>query len=363
MQPDSLITLNHTRYSLAELQQLCHKKLNENAPQWEKDIYAFIRQWLEERDSIEVQTSGSTGIPKRILLKKAWMDYSARQTCNFFGLNADNTALLCLPAAYIAGKMMIVRAFVSGFNLITQAPEGNPFLNLEEKTDFAAITPFQLHQSLPMLVSNPMVKTIIVGGGEINPALESEIRDLTTEIFATYGMTETSSHIALKKVNGLNKDNYFRVMGDTQIKTDERGCLTIYNPNLFDGWLITNDMVQIKDDKQFRWLGRYDNIINSGGIKISPEEIEQAVSQLREEKMMVTSIPDAKLGEAVVLVIERKKLADSEKENLFRKMEEILPPYHQPKKIVCLEKIPLTETGKPDRLKISQRVATTLAKD
>lgn len=363
MQSDRLITLNHTRYSLAELQHLCHKKLNGNTLQWERDIYAFIKQWLDESDGIEIQTSGSTGIPKRIQLKKNRMEYSARQTCNFFGLDAGSTALLCLPAAYIAGKMMIVRAFISGFNLITRAPEGNPFLNLKEKIDFAAITPFQLHQSLPTLAGTPQGKTIIVGGGEINPVLEKKVRLLSADIFATYGMTETSSHIAIKKVNGPNRDRFFRVLGDTQIKTDERGCLTISNPNLVDGWLITNDLVQIKNDKQFRWLGRYDNIINSGGIKISPEEIEQAVSQLREEKMMVTSIPDARLGEALVLVIEKEILAESEKENLFRKMEEMLPPYHQPKKIVCLKKLPLTETGKPDRLKISSMVATTFAND
>ncbi len=357
MQQTTTITINHIRYPLAELQQLCKEKQSGETAQWEKDIYAFIRNWLDENETLEVHTSGSTGKPKKIKLRKTWMKYSAVQTCNFFGLNQNSSALLCLPACYIAGKMMIVRAFVSGFNLITCPPEGNPFHHLTEKVDFAAVTPFQLHQSLATLSNSPSVKTLIVGGGEISPTLSTQIRQLDINIYATYGMTETSSHIALKRVNGQNPESFYRVIGDTQIKRDDRSCLTICNPHLFEGWLVTNDLVSIEDERHFRWLGRYDNIINSGGLKISPEEIVQAVSHLRKEKMIITSKPHPKLGQAVVLVLENTALTNQEKDILEKEMKNILPVHHLPKEILCLEEFPLTATGKPDRLKIASLVA------
>ncbi|TVQ06695.1 MAG: long-chain fatty acid--CoA ligase [Bacteroidetes bacterium] len=357
MQQITTITINHIRYPLAELQQLCKEKQSGETAQWEKDIFAFISIWLDENETLQVYTSGSTGKPKKIKLRKSWMKYSAGQTCNFFGLNQNSSALLCLPASYIAGKMMIVRAFVSGLNLITCPPEGNPFHHLTEIVDFAAVTPFQLHQSLATLANSPAVKTLIVGGGEISPALSTQARQLDINIYATYGMTETSSHIALKRVNGQNPERFFRVIGDTQIKRDERNCLTICNPHLFEGWLVTNDIVSIEDDRHFRWLGRYDNIINSGGLKISPEEIEQVISHLREDKMIVTSKPHPKLGQALVLVLENRALTHQEKGLLEKEMKNILPVYHLPKEILALEHFPLTATGKPDRMKIASLVA------
>ena len=323
--------------------------------QWERDIYTFIQDWLADQEYIVVKTSGSTGEPKIIRLKKKWLEYSATQTCKFFNLNKQSTALLCLPAAYIAGRMMIVRAFVSGMNLITVEPSSNPFINhpfihsSNPRLDFTAITPFQLHQSLQNLKTNPLVKSIIVGGGEINKSLEREVQELLVDIYATYGMTETSSHIALRRVNGSEREDYYTVIGHTTIGLDERGCLAIENPNLFDGKLITNDLVEIVDPNKFRWLGRYDNIINSGGIKIIPEEIEQSIANLIPKAMIISSIPNEKLGEAVVLVMEGDVLPEEEKENLLSHIEELVHPYAVPKQILNLPQIPKTPTGKFDR--------------
>ena len=355
MPQKAIITLNHTRYTPPALKQLCSEKMKGDTAQWEKDIFSFISLWLQMDNSIEVHTSGSTGKPKKIELRKAWMEYSARQTCRFFGLDANSSALLCLPAAYIAGKMMIVRAFVSGFNLIIRPPEGNPFENLDEKVDFGAITPFQLHQSLKTLKQHSTARTLIVGGGEISPSLEAEIRHLDIDIYATYGMTETSSHIALKKVN--QEDSHYTVIGDTEIGSDERGCLTLANPYLFEGTLITNDIVEIKDDMHFHWLGRYDNIINSGGIKISPEEIEKRISHLRPEKMIIAAVPDNKLGQALCLVIEKKELPQTEEEELISNLKSKLNPFQVPKKIFYWEKLPHTKTGKVDRKKVLYELA------
>lgn len=355
-----MLTINNIQYSKPDLHKLCEGKINsQQTQQWERDIYLFIQDWLSDKEYIVVKTSGSTGEPKVISLKKKWLEYSATQTCNFFNLNKQSTALLCLPAAFIAGRMMIVRAFVSGMNLITVEPSSNPFINQSiippdgyrgnPPFDFIALTPFQLHQSLQTLKSNPLVKSIIVGGGEVRPSLENEVQDLPIDIYATYGMTETSSHIALRRVNGSERENFYTVIGHTSINLDNRGCLIIENPNLFDGKLITNDLVEIIDSRKFRWLGRYDNIINSGGVKIKPEEIELTIASLHPNPMVISSIPDEKLGEAVVLVMECDELSNEEKENLLKQLKNLVHPYANPKHIYTIPKLPETPTGKFDR--------------
>ena len=352
--------LNGKKYNPETLVQLCQQKLRvSSAGEWEKYIYEFILNWLEDEDHILVNTSGSTGKPKTIALKKSQMAYSARQTCDFFDLNRDSVALLCLPAAYIAGKMMIVRAFVTGFNLITHEPSGNPFANLNEKIDFAAITPFQLFQSLETLKKDTPVKTLIVGGGEISPALEKDVQDIPVNIFATYGMTETSSHIALRQVNGKQRSANFQVIGEIKISTDERNCLVIENPDLFDGKIFTNDIVDIISENRFKWLGRFDNIINTGGIKVIPEEIEKTIAHLQPEVMVVSSVPDNKLGETVVLAIETEGLMEKSQENLLRQIKLLVQPYAIPRKIFCIPEFPKTETGKINRKALKDLLRNT----
>jgi O-succinylbenzoic acid--CoA ligase len=374
-----LLTLNNNNYTQQTLLQLCEEKVSsQSTPTWERDIYIFIQEWLSDADYIEVKTSGSTGKPKNIKLKKRWLEYSASQTCNFFNLNSQSSALLCLPAAYIAGRMMIVRAFVSGMNLVTVEPSSNPFINhpfiqpselaarqssnqpnsklANHSLDFTALTPFQLHQSLQTLKSNPLVKSIIVGGGEVSTALEKEVQDLPIDIYATYGMTETSSHIALRRVNDSERKESFTIIGHTKINIDERGCLIIENPFLFEGRLVTNDIVEVLNSKEFRWLGRYDNIINSGGIKIMPEEVEKAISNLVPQSIAISSIPHHTLGEAVVLVIESAELKNDEKKSLLLHIKKLVHSYAIPKQIYSLSEIPRTPTGKIDRREIKERL-------
>ena len=342
--------LNGKKYNPETLVQLCQQKLKvSSAGEWETHIYEFILNWLNDEDHILVNTSGSTGKPKTIALKKSQMAYSARQTCDFFQLNTESTGLLCLPAAYIAGKMMIVRGLVCGFNLITREPSGNPFANLNEKIDFAAITPFQLFQSLETLKNEKSVKTVIAGGGEISPDLEKEVQDIPVRIFATYGMTETSSHIALRQVNGDERSNDFQVIGETKINTDKRNCLVLENPYLFDAKLFTNDIVDVISENWFRWLGRFDNIINTGGIKVIPEEIEKTIAHLQPEVMVVSSVPDNKLGETVVLAIETEGLIEKSQENLLRQIKLLVQPYAIPQKIFCIPEFPRTDNGKINR--------------
>lgn len=381
-----MLKINNIYYNKSELIQLATSKLiSIVTPQWEKDIYTFINEWLSDSDYIVVKTSGSTGEPKTINLKKQWLEYSANQTCKFFNLTKESTAFLCLPASYIAGKMMIARAFVSGMNLIAVEPSGNPFINQltlptgrqvsqspdspdipivignrnrgNPQFDFTALTPFQLAESFESLKENPVVKTIIVGGGEISHWLEEKLQALPVEVFATYGMTETSSHIALRKVNGADKKDFFTVIGDTQINLDSRGCLTIKNQHLFDTELTTNDIVEIINENSFRWIGRIDNVINSGGVKIMPEEIEQSIAHLRPELMIVSSIHDSKLGELCVLVVEVENITEEEKSKLLSQIKTLVDQYQLPKKVLCTKDIPRTTNGKVDRNLLKLTVA------
>ena len=352
--------INGKKYNSEALSQFCQQKLMDSTTgEWEKHIYEFILNWLNDDDHILVNTSGSTGKPKTIALKKSQMAYSARQTCGFFQLNQESTGLLCLPAAYIAGKMMIVRGLVCGFNLITREPAGNPFVNLHEKIDFAAITPFQLFQSLETLKKSSPAETLIVGGGEISPELEKELQDIPVKIFATYGMTETSSHVALRQVNGKTRSSAFQVIGDTKISKDKRNCLVLENTYLFDGKLFTNDFVEIISENRFRWLGRFDNIINTGGIKVIPEEIEKTIAHLQPEVMVVSSVPDNKLGEAVVLAIENEVISDEMQKNLLRQIKQMVQSYCMPRKIFSIKEFPKTATGKINRKALKELLRNT----
>jgi o-succinylbenzoate---CoA ligase len=338
--------------------ELSKKRIQEaDAESWERDIHHFIIDWFSGKDHITVHTSGSTGDPKPISLKKNWMVQSARQTCDFFNLGESSKALLCLPAGYIAGKMMIVRAIISGLELFAVEPTGNPFKSIKQHIDFAAVTPFQLFQSQNILKNNPIVHTLIVGGGEISSSLQKDVQDLPTRIFATYGMTETSSHIALRRVNGEDKEDFFSVLGKTEIGQDNRNCLTIKNPDLFDGTLITNDVVEIHDKSYFRWMGRYDNIINSGGIKVVPELIEQLIAPLRSERILISSKKDSLLGEAIVLVIETPQLSTQEIMHLKNEIKTAMDSsYTLPRQIIAVYPFPETPTGKINRTLLKQMI-------
>lgn len=343
-----LIHLNHKTYSSGELLQLTEAKLAQASP-WEKDIFEFLRQWFDTNDHVWVHTSGSTGTPKAIRLKKSWMEYSARQTCSYFGITSASTALLCLPAAYIAGRMMLVRAIISGCHLISSEPVGNPFQKYGQQVDFAAVTPYQLHQSVTFLQEKPLAKTLIVGGGEISIPLARELQKISAQVYATYGMTETSSHIALQKMNGHNKEDCYTVLGNTQIAVDHRQCLNLVNPQLFEGVLQTNDVAEIISAEKFHWKGRYDHIINSGGIKIIPEETEMAIAHLWPGDMAISSVPDPGLGEKLVWVVEADQLPSSQEKSMLQKARSILNQYATPRQIFCIPKLPRTANTKLDR--------------
>lgn len=340
-----MLTLNGKTYSKQELQQLCSRYRDQD--NWQGDIFRFIEEWIQDStDTITVQTSGSTGIPKSILLKKEHLIQSALRTQQYLGLSANDTALLCIPARYIAGKMMIVRAFVIGYNLITVAPSANPFVQVSQPVDFTAITPHQLSESLNTL-RKISIRNILVGGAEIPPLLETKLHQISSAIFATYGMTETGSHVALRRVNGPQASAVYEALADVSFAVDMHNRLIIHADYLTHSPLQTNDVVELIDEKHFRWLGRFDNVINSGGIKIFPEEIERKIAPFIPYPFFIGSQPDEIFTEKVCLFLERPApLAAEEQQAILQQIKPLLSSYQLPKKIISIPKFEYSPNGK-----------------
>lgn len=327
------IKINGYIYDFSRIEEL--KIVGKSFDYWENEIYIFLKNWFDDSDEIVTRTSGSTGKPKEIRLSKNIMRNSARMTNAFFGLDASKKALLCLPASYIAGKMMLVRALVGGFDLMTVEPKANPFDQIDVTLDFTAITPYQLYHSAETLKSYP-VKNIIVGGGHVNLALEKLANEIPAAMFETYGMTETASHIALRCFNGKEKSDCFTVLKGVSIRTDERNCLVVKANHLLENEIITNDIVELFSENTFKWLGRADTVINSGGVKIHPEQVESILEDLIPENYFISSVPDELLQNKVVLVIESAPYSPSEENRLKERMIQSLSKFEIPKHILYL---------------------------
>lgn len=300
----------------------------------EKPVGQFLLDWFDEKDFIEMHTSGSTGIPKSIRVQKQSMVNSAIASGVFFDLQPGSRILNCLPMKYVSGKMMFVRSFVLGLEMDFVPASLHPLQKLEECYDFSAMVPLQAQNSLQDL---HLIKKLIVGGAKINAKLEKQLLRLKkTECYETFGMTETVSHIAAKKVG----EKAFRLMPNVSIRTDDRNCLIIDAPLLLDEPIITNDLVEIINGNEFKFLGRIDNVINSGGVKINPEQVEEKLIHKINYRFMISGIPDENLGEKVVLIIESDPF----------KVDEIifegLDKYEKPKEIYFLKQFKDSNNGK-----------------
>ncbi|MFD1294602.1 AMP-binding protein [Lutibacter holmesii] len=326
-----------------------------------EDIHAFLIDWFNDNLYVEVKTSGSTtGAPKLIQLQKAHMINSAKATGSFFNLNSGTKALLCMSANYIAGKMMLVRALTLGWSLDVIAPVSNPINGIDTVYDFCAMVPLQMHNSLNEMHK---VKQLIVGGGVVSKELEHKIQSIPTSIFATYGMTETITHIAVKKLNNFTEatekreiQSFYKLLPNISINLDQRGCLVINAPKLSYEKVVTNDLVEIISEDEFKWLGRFDTIINSGGIKLIPEQIELKISELLANRFFVAGIPDAILGEKLVLFVEGEK-----QENLLGQISQLktISKFEIPKNVFFLQKFIETPTQKINRIKTIKLISST----
>ena len=316
------------------------------------DINEFLTEWHNDSPTIVVHTSGSTGKPKPIQVEKRRMEASARITCSFLGLKEGDTALLCMPLDYIAGKMMVVRALTCGLKLIVEAPSGLPLqppLPLERAggetpIDFAAMVPLQVWNLLQQAPERlRQIRHLIIGGGAINNELAEALKDMPNAIWSTYGMTETLSHIALRRLNGPERNLWYTPFDGVNVSLNPEGCLVINAPAVHDGPLVTNDIAELSGHN-FRILGRKDNVVCSGGIKIQIEEVERLLHPHLRQPFLISKAPDMKLGEQVVL------LTTSLDVDAVRVVcQKVLPRYWQPRQYLHIETIPLTATGKPAR--------------
>lgn len=328
----NLFKLNGFHLDREDLCRVAYSFIKEGED-FEKPVGDFLLDWFDAKPYIEMHTSGSTGIPKTITVSKQAMVESALATGDFFELNPRNKALQCLPVKYVAGKMMLVRAMILGLDLDYVAPSSHPLHHNEVDYDFVAMVPLQAQNSIAELKK---VKKLIVGGASVNKNLEKQLLKLSTEVYETYGMTETITHIAARKLG----EKAFTVLPNVTVSYDDRNCLVIHAPRISEEVITTNDIVELLNENQFVFIGRIDNVINSGGIKLIPEQIEEKLAGKITQRFFIASKPDNELGEKVVLVIE------GEKHEFDTTLYEELDKYEKPKEIIFISKFKETPNGK-----------------
>ena len=266
----------------------------------------FVSDWQSDSPTLLVHTSGSTGKPKPMLVEKRRMEASARITCGFLGLRAGDTALLCMPLDFIAGKMVVVRSLVWGLRLMAVEPSGHPLKGLTESPTFAAMVPMQVYNSLKVEEERRLlrdIKHLIIGGGAVNSDMAEELRGFPNAVWSTYGMTETLSHIALRRLSGAEASEWYEPFDGVGVTTSADGCLVIDAPAVCAQPLVTNDIAEIAPDgRRFRIRGRRDNVVCSGGLKLQIEEMEARLQPHLNVPYMISKRPDDKFGEAVVLL-------------------------------------------------------------
>ncbi len=340
----------------------------------------FSRAWLRGDDAFKVQTSGSTGAPKPIHLTRSQMEASARATGAALGLAPGMTALVCLPVRYIAGRMLLVRGFVLGLRLVIVEPASDPLADLPDDIaiDVASFVPLQMQTLLDRaLVADSdscfpddaaqafryrrrldAMHAILVGGGPVSPTLEAQIRKLKSPVYHTYGMTETATHVALRRLNGVDATTAFAPLPGVDIGVDDRGCLHLRGPMTAGAVLQTNDLVELQSDGSFVWVGRWDNVINSGGVKVHVESVEAAIEALAAEqpelgltrrRFFVAGLPDERLGQAVALIVEGAAFDEDRQTQLRWALNQALPRHHAPRQIIFTPRFAGTPTGKIDR--------------
>lgn len=324
--------------------------------------WGCCKKWLAGDTQFQLSTSGSTGAPKPISLQRGQLLASAHLTIRFFGLGPALHGLVCLPTDRIAGLMMLVRGMEANMPLTVVPPAAQPFAAVpaDIPISFVAVVPLQLSAILGDPTARERLEkcqAVIVGGAPVGLALQEAIEQVNVPIYATYGMTETVSHIALKRLNGKEKSEDFEVLDGVTVGQDARGCLTVRGPMTLGETLTTNDLVAFSAPERFRWLGRADAVINSGGVKVQPERIEEMASkwlyqQGIEAQVAALGLPDAQLGERVALAIEGQPLSSESLVQLIGFLKNNLPPYFPPKSISFLPQFPLTPTGKTDKVRI-----------
>jgi len=345
-----------------------------------KKVFDFKKAWESGQESFEIQTSGSTGKPKKIILHRKQMLASVKMTAKAFNLKEGDTVFCCLNIEYIAGMMMLVRAFKIGMDLLIVEPKSNPFEDIEKHLyilkanrgqNFFAFVPLQIQT---LLESTPIfseilnsAKAIIIGGAAVNDAILEKVQKIYRPVYVTYGMSETLTHIAIKRINGSEKEDFFNTLEGVDIKLNDESCLMIKSKTTDNQWITTNDVAEIINGSSFVLHGRIDNVINSGGVKIQLEKVEKAAESVLQKlktdeqklkgRYFVFSLPDEKLGERMIFVLEKEtnpafpSIEDATKIDILQGFKEILPKFEVPKEVFFVDKMIETPTGKIDKFK------------
>lgn len=348
----------------------------------------FAHEWLSGAQRFALQTSGSTGTPKPIYLARSQMEASASATGAALRLRPGQQALVCLPTRYVAGCMMLVRGFVLGLSMHVVEPASDPFALLDPslRLDFAAFIPLQMQTLLDIALVAPNdscyagdtaaafryrrllegMEAILIGGGPISETLHNQITQLTVPVYHTYGMTETATHIALRRLGGPQRSDAFVPLPGVELALDDRGCLAIRGKVTAGEWLQTNDIVDLRGDGSFVWLGRWDNIINSGGVKVQIEAVEASIAAVQARRpdlawagcrLAIAGLPDDRLGQAVTVVVEGPPLAAADETVIQAALRAELDRFAVPRRFLYVSELPQTPTGKVDRKALSAMLA------
>lgn len=316
-----------------------------------EEVTSFIKSWGNDEKVIAIHTSGSTGKPKNIELAKEKMQISARKTLEYFKIEKGSSALLCLSLETIAGKMMLVRSLIGGLKLHVVTVSTNPILALKNPIDFVALVPMQLEAAVDTAVEKlKSIKTILVGGASVSEELIQKLKDKKITVFQSYGMTETISHVAIRKI-GFETEEYYQALPGITFSSDDQRLIIDY-PEVLSEKLRTNDCVNLIDSKHFQYLNRYDFIINTGGIKVNPEEIELKLKPLLKQAFFIWFMKDVHLGQKIVLVVQ-------EKVNLMLKKKDFthyLNKHEIPKNYCQVKDFVLSKSQKIDRIKTMQTI-------
>lgn len=308
-----------------------------------QELSAFMGEWDSNSPGIKAYTSGSTGAPKQIELSREDMLRSAQTTCRFFGIGRDSLLGLPLSVSYIAGKMMAVRALMSGAALYVESPSNMPLASYDgRQLDLLSVVPSQL----PYLLDSgriEMARALIIGGSPLSPSMEQRLLDCgMRDAYVSYGMTETCSHVAMRPIGC----DVYEALEGTQLNVDSRGCMVIDTAGASYSPLVTNDIVELRDSRHFRWLGRADNVVISGGIKLHPELIERKIGDvLGDVAYVVSGRPSEKWGSELIIRIESATpIADVD-----CRLRRVLSPVEMPKDILYVDELPRTSSGKIKR--------------
>lgn len=324
---------------------------------FEETTFAFIRSWLSGETQYTLTTSGSTGVPKKITITREQMITSAVRTAAKIGVEKNMTALICLDTQFIGGKMMLARSLFFGLRILAVDPCANPLIKIpvDKWVQFTALVPYQVTSILeskhPHLLNN--LESVLIGGAPLHPRDIARLQNFQCACYETYGMTETISHIALKLVNTPTQQQYFETLKGITLSTDTRGCLVIESDYLPEP-VVTNDLIELVGPGQFRWLGRADNVINTGGIKVIPETLEAQLQEIFmrhgiDNRFFIAALPDDKLGNRIALIIEGSEVPSEPLRAALSDFREAVTPYEFPREIYSASPFVTAGNDKVDR--------------